>query len=1222
MKRVLRQLPQTLLLILIWYFGPLPLINAGGNAEESVSPSSVQPVPPGPAEPASPAGPSPVPEADPFVPAGEGEAPEAETPEAGEAPPPAGAGEPGPGETGPETGEPGGPGGEEPVPGDEEFPGDASGEPGGEPSGEPGEVEEEDGLSPEEKILDMDIKTSTLMELANWCRSLGLSEGGTRADLASRLRGHYGLVSPEEEDLAGKRIITIESAKSTEYFTLEAVDEEYARLQGDVVVSLKDGDAVHQIKAREILYNRTRNLITASGGVEYVKQSGDTIETFKGDRITVNIDDWSSTFLDGVSERGMSDDETAYRFAGTVISRTDEDVTILTKAEISNAHNEEAFWSIKASKIWLLPGSDFAILNAVLKVGEIPVLYIPYFFYPADEIVFHPVLGYRSREGNFLQTTTYILGRPRSSTTTESSITKILGNSTDMEKKREGVFLRSTGKKTQDPNDTRLSLLFDLYANLGSYIGTELVLPRKGVFGAFNLSAGFGFTRDVHHLGGTYYTPFARYDGTSDWNKSWLFSLEVPFRFRLQTNGSLSGTYGSLNWSLPLYSDPYVDKDFLNRSEEMDWFNMLKDTSETDQTTITEKSSYEWRLNGAFNPKISSLSPYITSLSVSSFTSTVAFRTRDSTRRRTQNNNASPDRLFFFPDKFTLYSINTSIAGTPLTLGGTAPAGKSPNTEETAEDPLKNIGTPRPPWEDAETAETAGNKTNDANQLVPPVLTQRFDIPRGGGPRFTIDYRFNPSTASELQFRSSQRNWVEVEDINWGELSTLLSMVRSDGSIGFNLNQNDGSLYAASMVFSGTGSWQDYTYLNETAEEFTDSSGKTDPQRINDARLRTYNADYFTSSFSFSTTIKPLYQNAIWGNSSLQYTLKGLMAKSVFTGTGADPSWDIEYGKWDKDSLDTHQVSANIAASIRDKVQNFSIIADMAPEDDTLAGNATFRFWVSETSFRGRIFEPYDRDLRIFEPLYFTETLRFASNMSFQQTVTYDPELEEYTNMVSSLTLAGFSASFSAVRSHSYNLESQGWIQNTGDDDLKLNPRDLRISYAQTFKKDYLWNERLSFSLNVNSSLSFDLQRYTYSRFSFSFGFTMGIKNFLDLTLSATSENSVIFRYVQNLPFFDLDVKLPGEQNVFIDLLNSFRFDDEERRKSSGFKLKSFNLVLTHHLGDWNARLGVTLSPYLDQTAIPYRWKFNNEISFLVQWIPISEIKTEMNYDKDKLVFK
>ncbi|MDR1597193.1 MAG: LPS-assembly protein LptD, partial [Treponema sp.] len=295
----------------------------------------------------------------------------------------------------------------------------------------------------EEEILELDINTSTLSELAAWVRSLGLSEGGDRAALGNRLREYYKLAEAVPAGVAAEgdaipKVITIESARSTEYFTIDAVDEDYARLRGDVVISLKDGDSVHRIKAWELLYNRSRNLLSATGGVEYVKESGDTIETFRGESITVDLDNWSSIFMDGISERTLSGEETTYRFAGTIISRSAEEATVLTQAEISNASNPEALWSLNASKLWLLPGSDFAMLNGVLKVGEIPVLYIPFFFFPADEIIFHPVLGYRSREGSFFQTTTYILGRPQSSTTSESSLSKILGNSTDMEKTQHG----------------------------------------------------------------------------------------------------------------------------------------------------------------------------------------------------------------------------------------------------------------------------------------------------------------------------------------------------------------------------------------------------------------------------------------------------------------------------------------------------------------------------------------------------------------------------------------------------------------------------------------------------------------------------------------------------------------------------------------------------------------------------------------------------------------
>jgi hypothetical protein len=108
------------------------------------------------------------------------------------------------------------------------------------------------------------------------------------------------------------------------------------------------------------------------------------------------------------------------------------------------------------------------------------------------------------------------------------------------------------------------------------------------------------------------------------------------------------------------------------------------------------------------------------------------------------------------------------------------------------------------------------------------------------------------------------------------------------------------------------------------------------------------------------------------------------------------------------------------------------------------------------------------------------------------------------------------------------------------------------------------------------------------------------------------------------LPFFTTSVPLPPgvETNLFVDLFNSFRFDNDNLRRESAFKLKSFGLNVVHHLGDWDATFGITLSPYLDSTAgtIP-SWKFNNQISFLIKWAPIEEIRTEIRNDKDKIEF-
>jgi hypothetical protein len=98
--------------------------------------------------------------------------------------------------------------------------------------------------------------------------------------------------------------------------------------------------------------------------------------------------------------------------------------------------------------------------------------------------------------------------------------------------------------------------------------------------------------------------------------------------------------------------------------------------------------------------------------------------------------------------------------------------------------------------------------------------------------------------------------------------------------------------------------------------------------------------------------------------------------------------------------------------------------------------------------------------------------------------------------------------------------------------------------------------------------------------------------------------------------FSDADIDLPDgpQNNFFLDLINSFRFDDEELRQLSGFKMKTLRISATHFMGDWNAILTWTMQPYRPQGSRQY--EMNNEVSFLLQWIPISEIKSDISYTK------
>jgi len=1078
---------------------------------------------------------------------------------------------------------------------------------------ESGETEEEiteTPMTPERRRAEMEIRTSTLGELAAWCKSLGLSESGTRDDLSKRLREHFDLPLPDAD--RSRKIITIESAQTTEYFTITAVDEEYARLSGDVVISLKDGDITHKISANEILFNRSRNILTARGRVIYEKIEEDKTETFRGENITVNIDDWSSIFLDGITQYELGSGSTAYVFSGTVITRNSEEVTILSNATISSTTSEESLWSIKASRVWLLPGSDFAIANAVLRVGEIPVLWLPFFYYPADELVFRPVIGYRSREGGFLQTTIYILGRPKVNEEDSNSFTNILGAASDSETELQGIFLRSTGRRVVNKEEVNLRTLIDYYVNLGFYAGLELIAPKTGILNPTEFSFGLGFSRTITPVNNTHTPYFPDYDGSSDWNQSNFISMTVPFRYRMRFNSSISSGSFNLSWDLPYYSDPYIDNDFTqDRSESMDFFNMIQqggifDDANKAQTVI---GTYEWNLSGNYNPSVRALNPFITRLSINSLYTSLTFRT---IRDTTISSSYDPARLFFAPNKLTIYNISTTIAGTPLTVGGTQ--SRTARTKEPEkEDPLNGIGVPVSPWANEEENEAQTESSNTSRIINPPVINQSFNLARAGNARFTMDYSLTPTSSSELQFMS--RYWNSYEQVDWSEIQSINTNLGADTNLNFRIDHTNG-IFNNTLTFTGSTTWKDLTYQNEEAY--------TDQTAMQNDRRQMYSQTRYVTTYGYNGTIRPFHSNPIFGSTNLQYNLRGTLLRSKRFTTGDGPELTPQWGSWIKENvtndefgLTNHQLSANFAANVMEKAQSISVSATLPPLDAVISTNATFRIWITETNVNFRLERPETSEDWIFKPINITETLRFGTVGTFSYFMVLDPEVDyEITTIRSTLTLGKFNVTFLANKTQELIFDDnlRRWVQQPGDPSLF--PRRLDLKYESTFPAIHLLGNRLNLRLNFTTALNFDLLQHTNSNFEFNFGFDFAITEILKLTISAKTVNSVIWRYFYNVPGFEELTRMydPGPQNnIFTDLLDSFNFFDEAARRRSGFKMHSLNMAAEHKLGDWTATLKVTVYPDLLNT-IPQRYEVVADVTFSVQWHPISEIKSNINY--------
>ena len=481
-----------------------------------------------------------------------------------------------------------------------------------------------------------------------------------------------------------------------------------------------------------------------------------------------------------------------------------------------------------------------------------------------------------------------------------------------------------------------------------------------------------------------------------------------------------------------------------------------------------------------------------------------------------------------------------------------------------------------------------------------------------------------------MQFRSSPINWPEQEDINWTEISTILSRFRADGNLGFSLTHAGGGAYSSTLRFTGTGAWQGYMYLNEDAEEFAFTSGpyagQTDPARIRAARDRAQRETSFTSSWDLSSSVRPFFQSDVWGNTSFRHDVRGLLAQNTFDATEREREW--EFGSWDSDNITRHEVSANLAANIMDHNQTITVSTVLPPRDASASFNATFRKWISTTNIRGTIQEPWDDDLRTFGNIHITETLAFTNRINFQQHIVFNPEEDQFTTLTSRLNVFNFNAAYSVLyarpwRFNPYFYVGSGlplWQQQL---DSRLEPQQFSLGYSRSFTQNDLWGRRLSFSVSFSTNMAFDLQRYTNSNMNFNLTVSTRITNFLDLSFSTVSQNTVLFRYFQNMPFFRTPpaaLYAGQETNFFVDLLNSFRFDNEELRRQSGFKLRSMNVSLLHHLGDWNARLTIHSTPHLERipgSAPVYR--FRNEISFLVQWVPIGEIRTQIDYTDQRL---
>lgn len=1087
--------------------------------------------------------------------------------------------------------------------------------------------------------LALDIASADYYALVAWVRQLGLPETGSAQDLRSRLYEHFGVRAPPVPG-ASSKTITIVSADTTEYLSAQDEGESSVRFTGRVRISVKDDDSGERltIAADQIVVNRDANILSATGDIVFERTKSDGSDIFMGESLELDMDDWSGVFLDGESKRGSGSAAPGSAASSALFFRADDilkrgtDVMVFKDGVVSSCDDESPHYSIRASKIWILGGNEWAMQNATLSVGELPLLYLPFFYYPGEEIVFHPVFGYDERFGRSVQTTTYLLGE-KEPKEQEISLLKISEGAAGYERVIEGVFLRTTREKKKGTTSDFVKVIADLYSTLGGFAATQAKVAAWGPFTSIVGFAGLGLTRSAFADSDGTYTPFvAANDYRSTWNEVDLYGTLLPFRFGWELSSALDLGPAKLSFSVPFYSDSYYNRDFKDRTENMNWLEFLD--QDKDETTISKIASFTDTVSLTTSIPSSALPPWLSAVSLSKLSSSLTW---NSVLKATPTDAdqkilfaVDPTREFFAPYEWTMLDAAGTVSGTLFKYpraaaartaapaagsagvvepGAQAPGGE-PVTEDAIATALKSLPSLEAPW--AETGKPTQATTATAADFMPPPLATPESIAERVPFSTSLDWSWSPVYSWKRRFLTSA--WKEPSDVDWKSLYDT-STIRNAGALSLAGAVYDG-LLGLSVGISASTQYQDRLKIIGDTTYASDALlatwAKQDAQYRNDKVAAT-----------LKVTSSPFQDFWLWSPTSLSYSLSSTLYEYAFKQMGVDPTdaGAAEYEKitadWTEDTISAHSLALNLGLKPWGYAQNLTLAADIPPLLQGYSAKLNLKAPWATLSVGTAYTIPASGEEFEWDPLSSSLTLGSAPWPVLTGSFIWNIESALPVSTSASVAWSGLSASLSAREAVAYALTvGEGWT-STGDPEFRIS--SAALGFTKAWAPPGAWQRRIAWTLNVNAAAQQSFLRFTDSYLNFVLGLTFKVHEFLDITFSSTSRNSSLWRYYPG--FFEIP-NVVKPVNPLEDLLKSFNFFDPtgSDRRQSLFKLKTLSVTATHYLHDWDLAATFSASPVLDADTLEYYFKTSFAIT--LSWRSVSQIKSTYKRDGETVSWK
>jgi len=996
----------------------------------------------------------------------------------------------------------------------------------------------------------------------------------------------------------------------------KAVDEQKDEIiifTGGVSLSVKDGSTVSTVDADKVVYNRSENTIEATGNVRYSRKTSaakEQSEEFIGELLLFNIDEMEGIFLDGtIKQAPRKKGENPFTIQSATIGRDASDATGFKNAVLSTNTDidDDPLWSIRASRIWMLPGNELAIANGYFSIGVVPLFYLPFFYHPADEMIFHPVFGFRNREGYFLQTTTYLLGRKPldTDTKTQSSFSNFMKSDTLKKQARIGLFLKNLDEEETNTDPPYIKLIADIYSHLGGLVGIDgKIIPQDTPVKQLDFSLLFGMSRTLYPLNNNIGTGITishtTYDaiGKRHYNNSTFYGKPTPFRYRAHLNFNLSESFGHFSVNMPFISDPFFKKDFLDRSEEMNWFSYLLNRDKLAAgSDIKSENSYSWKINGSIRPSFNRINPWLTAFNLDHLSLKVDFDEKENNKIDPLEGYNAPHHRFFYPKLFKPEGT-VSIAGTLLsdTIFAEKKFVKVPEVEGIAH-PFKENQLKEAPESDTKntTEETKEQKPEFLDSFMPvfkPLYGKEFDHSIA----YALGYKGNFTALQETTFADSV--WKNPEDIKWTDYDTRYYQLHGDAGLKgtFSYSQN---LIALSSSFTVSGNYQRHPWVREK-------------KRLPILEFNNFKANIYALKNENSLTVNPFIHNDLFKPVSFSWTISEIIAKNTFIGTYYNPKWKTEKVKWNKDFITSHTGSAAFGIIFAEQyTQKLTFFGNLPPLLQAYGSTINLSFPYAVLTASTKLFEKEKAKKKWFwDPFKMELNWTFPYDIKATQAYIYNIEEKDNERLHMTFGWKYLSAFYTHSRDIPHHLiPGSGWTPKSTE--KKFIPFAAGFSFSNTSQPFtlYYWKNRIKIQLGLDTNLYFNLIRITDSYFTFAPKLIFNIHEFWDLSFGSFSRNDVIARYFQKA--LNLPVIIPGNTNVFTDLMHSFYFWDRAKRESSGFKLQSLDLGLTHYLKDWVLKFNCNITPLQKKSGKQTYYEFSPTITLAVEWNPIKDIKVE-----------